>query len=89
MRIPGCESTNHTDCYEDDDLLWQCANCKRWFCCGEGTDNDSHLCDDCWVTLKNEFYDNCMALGGCPNCGGFGCNVCSDPPVAIGEEWEE
>jgi len=45
-RIPGCQSMNHTECYGD---LWQCAQCGKTICYAEGTDDDSELCDDCWV----------------------------------------
>jgi hypothetical protein len=45
-RLPGCQSTNHAQCYGE---LWQCAACKKWVCCAEGTDNDPALCDDCWA----------------------------------------
>lgn len=46
-RIPGCESTNHDRCYGE---LWQCSECGKTVCGAEGSDNDSDLCDDCWVS---------------------------------------
>jgi len=46
VRISGCQSTNHTQCYGD---LWQCSGCKKWVCYAEGTDNHPELCDDCWA----------------------------------------
>ena len=46
-RIPGCESTNHDECYGE---LWQCIICGKTVCHAEGTDNDPDLCDDCWVS---------------------------------------
>jgi len=45
-RIPGCQSTNHTECYGE---LWTCENCEKTVCFAEGTDNHPELCDDCWV----------------------------------------
>ncbi len=47
-RMPGCQSTNHTECYGE---LWQCQRCGKIVCCAEGTDNDPGLCDDCWVEV--------------------------------------
>lgn len=43
-----CQSTNHRrdQCYGD---LWQCSECSGWFCCNEGTDDGTELCDDCWA----------------------------------------
>lgn len=46
VRLSGCQSTNHTQCYGE---LWQCALCQRTFCWAEGTDNHPELCDDCWA----------------------------------------
>ena len=46
-RIPGCESTNHDECYGE---LWQCIICGKTVCHAEGTDNDPDICDDCWVS---------------------------------------
>ena len=45
-RIPGCQSTNHTECYGE---LWECVNCGKKVCFAEGTDLDPDLCDDCWT----------------------------------------
>lgn len=46
VRLPGCQSANHTACYG---TLWQCSSCSRFFCCAEGTDDHPALCDDCWA----------------------------------------
>lgn len=45
-RIPGCQSTNHTECWGE---LWTCAACQKVICYQEGSDNDPDLCDDCWA----------------------------------------
>lgn len=45
-RIPGCQSTNHEQCYG---VLWQCSRCHKAVCCAEGSDDRPELCDDCWV----------------------------------------
>jgi hypothetical protein len=44
-RLPGCESTNHTQCYGE---LWQCSACGKTVCYAEGSDSYPELCDDCW-----------------------------------------
>ena len=46
QRIPGCESTNHDQCYGE---LWQCSACGKTVCSAEGTDDRPDLCDDCWM----------------------------------------
>ena len=46
-RIPGCESTNHDQCYGE---LWQCSACGKTVCHAEGTDDLPEFCDDCWAT---------------------------------------
>ena len=46
IRLSGCQSTNHIQCYGE---LWWCAACHRTFCWAEGTDNHPELCDDCWA----------------------------------------
>lgn len=48
-RIPGCQSTNHSECYGE---LWQCASCGKTVCYAEGTDNLIELCDDCWAKAQ-------------------------------------
>lgn len=45
-RIPGCQSTNHTECWGE---LWTCAACQKVTCYQEGSDHDPDLCDDCWA----------------------------------------
>jgi hypothetical protein len=45
-RIPGCQSTNHSECYGE---LWQCAACGKTVCYAEGTDDHPELCDACWA----------------------------------------
>ena len=52
-RLPGCQSTHHTQCYGQ---LWQCAVCHKTVCYAEGTDNHPELCDDCW----NQLYASIM-----------------------------
>jgi hypothetical protein len=54
MRIDGCESPNHTECYdyegEEPPYLWQCEECKRWFCFGFGCyDHFKDICYDCYL----------------------------------------
>lgn len=46
-RRPGCQSTNHTQCYGP---LWQCGGCRKKYCQCEGHADDGYfeLCDDCW-----------------------------------------
>ena len=45
-HIPGCQSTNHIECYGE---LWECTRCGKKVCCAEGTDEEFDLCDDCWA----------------------------------------
>jgi hypothetical protein len=52
-RIPGCQSTNHRECYGE---LWQCQRCEKMICYAEGTDNDPDVCDDCWVAIHYPQY---------------------------------
>jgi len=47
-RTPGCQSTNHRECYGE---MWQCKRCEKMVCYAEGTDDDLDLCDDCWVQV--------------------------------------
>jgi hypothetical protein len=53
MRISGCQSTNHRECYGE---LWQCQRCGKTVCYAEGTDNDPAVCDDCWVVIHYPQY---------------------------------
>ena len=55
LRIPGCESTNHTECYG---VLWQCANCSKSICWAEGTDHDPDICDECWAEKYQHTMDS-------------------------------
>lgn len=43
-----CQPPNH-DHRTCHGVLWQCSECKRWFCCNEGTDDGTELCDTCFV----------------------------------------
>lgn len=49
LRIPGCESTNHTVCRGE---LWECDRCHRKMCWEEGSAKQVDLCDDCWYDVK-------------------------------------
>lgn len=58
-KCPPCESTNHK---KHKGGIWQCKQCKRWFCYEEGADDDKvALCDDCAagkVVVKESNHTN-------------------------------
>ena len=54
-HLPGCQSTNHTNCKGE---LWTCTECGKTVCEEEGSTDKPDLCDDCWVKAQSAACQN-------------------------------